>query len=1276
MSSDSDAEEFYDASDTTPHRQTLKLEDEVGAEAVLPDSVWPLSDITSARPTLSIGQDLLHGEKNVYQSSQPPGLMQAPQNHLPVLMPPPQQPCFMQPPSAPQNQATCLIQPPPQSQTSGLIQPSPPFLQSLLPLSTPRELVPGCEAGLNVGEHDECGSLGGASEGRRDHEESSSACSGSLLGNLADDDEDDESSALRVRSGGRRRLRHQEVRRLIQTEDDDPAIMPPPSPPHPAGSQSSSADGIYPAPPRAAHPFRVVEHDTASVYSSVSLGKVGKILAGMEAMTIQEGQQSQDTGSPSETKSMESSHSEPSKELIPPGSLIHPGEVAAVTMSPEPDLVASTKSSSGSDKSNSLPRPAQDAPLQPPGLPVIEVRPQASASAVPPEVLSNQQHLPSAEHSWPETQHPEPSQASSQSVYPPNTNAVGTFAERNSQSGVGFPSQPVYPPGTNSFAERKAQSGVSLPSTNSTRDQDVSSVHHPTHTPPHVVAQVPPVHVPPAPPHIPIAPPRRRRRNRQSIDDDTASVSSLPSPALTLSAVDAISIGQSLDLRQAVRGDYLVKPQDSERAKAMGPSAEEIARLEAEDTASQASTPEVSRAPSRLAATNIASQATSHQHHHHQPPSTTTSGSPSTPGTPSSIPSDTPSSEVGASPASSSEGQTKQLNLMVRTRSDSGKELSDAEILKQVTVLNLDTGERIPLSDAENCLPKALNPLSLHIMRITSEYVRSRGSSPSRTVAAMDNCLRALSRSSSCNSNVDGPESDEESVVDVSVQRPVAIDSSAVKKKTSQLKKFLGRKMESAVNKARSLAMEVSQHRHREERDIFEDDAPTHDTMHFVKIKTAHSHKGPLEFDNLMYVQEIAGEHTGPIWCMKFSGCGRLLATTGQDHVLRVWVLKQAFTYFLDIRTKCNADVKVSPTPSQESLVSQHSGQSGEDPGCLDPQDDGIAPFMPKPFCVYTGHSADMLDISWSKNYFLLTSSMDKTVRLWHISRKECLCIFQHMDFVTAIAFHPKDDRYFISGALDGKLRLWSIPDKRVVLWNEVGGQPNLITAANFCQNGKFTVVGTYDGRCIFYETEQLKYHTQIYVRSTRGKNAKGRKITGIEPLPGEDKILITSNDSRIRLYDLRDLNLSCKYKGYSNMSSQIRAGFSHDGKFIVAGSENQCIYIWKTHHDYSKFSSARRDRNVYWEGVKAHSAVVTCAVFSPHPELVFSFIEQQQENLNKSGDQQQQHEQQQQQSQNKDSGTTNKGYVLVSADFNGCIKVFTKKEKPKHSSLPASALV
>lgn len=272
------------------------------------------------------------------------------------------------------------------------------------------------------------------------------------------------------------------------------------------------------------------------------------------------------------------------------------------------------------------------------------------------------------------------------------------------------------------------------------------------------------------------------------------------------------------------------------------------------------------------------------------------------------------------------------------------------------------------------------------------------------------------------------------------------------------------------------------------------------------------------------------------------------------------------------MRNKYNADQKSSPTPSQESLVSQHSAE--EAIAMATAAEKCTGPFMPKPFCTYNGHTSDLLDVSWSKNYFILSSSMDKTVRLWHISRKECLCCFQHIDFVTAIAFHPRDDRYFLSGSLDGKLRLWNIPDKKVALWNEVDGQTKLITAANFCQNGQFAVVGSYDGRCIFYNTDQLKYHTQIHVRSTRGKNRIGRKISGIEPMPGEDKILVTSNDSRVRLYDLRDLNLSCKYKGYINVSSQIKGSFSHDGKYIIAGSENQCIYIWKTNHDYSKLSS------------------------------------------------------------------------------------------------------
>ena len=50
--------------------------------------------------------------------------------------------------------------------------------------------------------------------------------------------------------------------------------------------------------------------------------------------------------------------------------------------------------------------------------------------------------------------------------------------------------------------------------------------------------------------------------------------------------------------------------------------------------------------------------------------------------------------------------------------------LKTQEILSQVIVKNLDTGETVPLLLAEERLPKCINPLSLHIMRIMSEYVR------------------------------------------------------------------------------------------------------------------------------------------------------------------------------------------------------------------------------------------------------------------------------------------------------------------------------------------------------------------------------------------------------------------------------------------------------------------------------------------------------------------------------------------------------------------------
>ncbi|KAE8451579.1 hypothetical protein EG329_003652 [Mollisiaceae sp. DMI_Dod_QoI] len=314
----------------------------------------------------------------------------------------------------------------------------------------------------------------------------------------------------------------------------------------------------------------------------------------------------------------------------------------------------------------------------------------------------------------------------------------------------------------------------------------------------------------------------------------------------------------------------------------------------------------------------------------------------------------------------------------------------------------------------------------------------------------------------------------------------------------------------------------------------------------------------------------------GAVWALEFSKDGKYLAAAGRDQVVRVWAVIS------------NPDERLAHEHEEDVRSSTSGGERLSAPV-----------FRSKPIREFEGHTGEILDLSWSKNNFLLSSSMDKTVRLWHISRHECLCTFKHKDFVTSIAFHPRDDRFFLAGSLDSILRLWSIPDKSVAFWNQL---PDLITAVGFSPDGKTAMAGVLSGLCLFYETEGLKYHTQIHVRSSRGKNAKGSKITGIRTTTfppddpeGEVKVLITSNDSRVRLYNLRDKSLEMKFRGHENTCSQINASFSDDARYVICGSEDRKAYIWNT----GPIESENKDKRPM-ELFEAHSDMVTAAVIAP----------------------------------------------------------------------------
>ncbi|OZJ05297.1 hypothetical protein BZG36_01949 [Bifiguratus adelaidae] len=357
---------------------------------------------------------------------------------------------------------------------------------------------------------------------------------------------------------------------------------------------------------------------------------------------------------------------------------------------------------------------------------------------------------------------------------------------------------------------------------------------------------------------------------------------------------------------------------------------------------------------------------------------------------------------------------------------------------------------------------------------------------------------------------------------------------------------------------AQTLSMSAKKrgHKHQLSADSFE----SYETTSDKSLASSHSRNTSSNKGGSSRKAQEKRRRKGAIWVLKVSRDGKHLAAGGRDRVIRVWDVISPTDDTGHARSRNGPAQKQADESNPQSRTSSwYSMQSSS----MD-----VRVFNEAPSREYIGHSADILDLAWSRNNFLLSSSMDKTVRLWHVSRQECLCIFQHLDFVTSIAFHPKDDRFFLSGALDAKLRLWNIPDKKVAQWVETPDS-QFITAVTFTNDGKTVCAGTHQGTCLFYETEGLRYNTQIALSSPQkhGTQKVNCKITGIEPMPGmppgKEKLLVTSNDSRIRLINIKDKSIECKYKGLENYNSQIRASFSDNSKHVICASEDRHVYIW-----------------------------------------------------------------------------------------------------------------
>ena len=205
-----------------------------------------------------------------------------------------------------------------------------------------------------------------------------------------------------------------------------------------------------------------------------------------------------------------------------------------------------------------------------------------------------------------------------------------------------------------------------------------------------------------------------------------------------------------------------------------------------------------------------------------------------------------------------------------------------------------------------------------------------------------------------------------------------------------------------------------------------------------------------------------------------------------------------------------------------------------------------------RPYRTITAHSDAGRGVAFSPDSQLLaTSSVDKTVKLWHLPETKLVRTIKQPEGLTSVAFSP-DGQWLVTGSYDAMVRIWRVRDG--ALMRTLNGHSGTVWAVAFSPDSQQVVSGGEDKT----------------VRVWRiGGTAGARVLTGhtlnvwdVHFSPDGQRIASSSFDKTVKIWRVDSGSLERTLTGHKE--AIVGCAFSPNGELLASSSDDSTVRIWR----------------------------------------------------------------------------------------------------------------